>query len=619
MKCLSCGTPHPPDAKVCLACGTPVPPSALGPLRSELVPAPPSALVPAEPAALVPAEPAALVPAGPAPPGPAPEEKLQFSGPSTAVSQRMSQRNLPAAEDPRTLMPIAAANKLAGRYQLKQKIGEGGMGTVYTAHDSELDREVAIKMLSPNLVNDAEVVERFEREARLTASLDHPNIVPIYDVGRHEGRPFIVMKLLQGDTLAGVLRHKGGFTSDDTLKLMKQLAAGLDYIHQRGFIHRDIKAGNIFLSPEGHATILDFGILRSRKANASLTRTGMVMGTPHYMAPEQAMGMKDVDHRVDLYALAVVLFECLTGTLPFEADSELRLIQMQAHSPPPEILDRAPWIPKTVADVVKKALSKKADDRYYSGLDLVKALERAYRDSGGHPAAPKHPPPSVGVITGSGLKVLPSLSPGTSAPRLPVVSSPSPAPQPGPVAEPAPPQALMTGELASVRPGRLPFVVLALVSLVAVGVALWRPWETRVVNGPDSAVDAGAPALVVSLGDAGSEGDDAGPALVAEVDAGLDELVDAGALADVPADGGRVVVGLTKRRGKLNVITMHAGEPYWAQVSIDGVPRGRTPLLLDLPAGRYQVRVERPGFRVEERRVLIAAGKPALVKIDLSP
>jgi serine/threonine-protein kinase len=593
--------------------------SELGPVRSQLVPAPPSALAPAEPSALAVApQPDAAAPAA----GQAP---LQFSGPSTAVSQRMSQRNLPAAEDTRALLPIGAANKLAGRYQLRQKIGEGGMGTVFTAHDSELDREVAIKMLSANLVNDAEVVERFEREARLTAGLDHPNIVPIYDVGRDDGRPFIVMKLLQGDTLAGVLRQKGGFTSDDTLKLMKQLAAGLDYIHQRGFIHRDIKAGNIFLSPDGHATILDFGILRSRKANASLTRTGMVMGTPHYMAPEQAMGMKDVDHRVDLYALAVVLFECLTGTLPFEADSELRLIQMQAHSPPPEILDRAPWIPKTVADVVKKALSKKPDDRFYSGLDLVKALERAYRDSGGHPAAPKHPPPSVGVITGSGLKVLPSLSPGTSSPRLPPVSSPSPAPQPGASVSAEATPGPLTGELTdAVRPSRVPFVALALVSVVAVGVALWRPWEARVDPtrpvGPVAVVDAGAPAVVAVLDDAGTGDEDAGAVALVDVDGGAaDDLADAGALVEAPVDGGRAVVGLTKRRGKLNVITMHAGEPYWAQVSIDGVPRGRTPLLLDLPAGRYQVRVERPGFRVQERRVLVAAGKPVVVKIDLSP
>ncbi len=528
-------------------------------------------------------------------PAPAPvelEPKLHVSGPSTAVSQRNSVRNMPAAEDTRALIPIKSAEKLAGRYQLRQKIGEGGMGTVFIAHDSELDREVAVKMLAATLVNDAEV-------------------------GRHDTRPFIVMKLLQGDTLAGVLRQKGGFTSEETLKLMKQLAAGLDYIHQRGFIHRDIKAGNIFLSAEGHATILDFGILRSRKANASLTRTGMVMGTPHYMAPEQAMGLKDVDHRVDLYALAVVLFECLTGTLPFEADSELRLIQMQAHSPPPEILDRAPWIPRPVADVVRKALSKRPDDRYYSGQDLVKALESAYRDSGGHPAAPRLPGSDVATPAAPSLKVLESLSPSTSSPRLqPVGSSPSlpvVPPPPGP----------MTGELAasSVRPSRLPMVVLSVVALVAVGIALWRPWET---NGTTK-VDAGAPLIAAVVVDAGLEEDagldeDGGSALVqADVDAGAEEEADGGALADVsPTDGGRTVV-FAKKRGKLNVMTMHAGEPYWAQVSVDGVPRGRTPLLLDLPVGKYQLRVERPGFRIEERRVFVAAGKPVVVKITLSP
>jgi eukaryotic-like serine/threonine-protein kinase len=540
------------------------------------------------------------------------EPKLHASGPSTAVSQRNAVKNVLAAADTRALLSINSAEKLAGRYQLRQKIGEGGMGTVFIAHDSELDREVAVKMLAAALVNDPEVLERFEREAKLTAGLDHPNIVPIYDVGRHDTRPFIVMKLLQGDTLAGVLRQKGGFTSDETLKLMKQLAAGLDYIHQRGFIHRDIKAGNIFLSGDGHATILDFGILRSRKPSSSLTRTGMVMGTPHYMAPEQAMGLKDVDHRVDLYALAVVLFECLTGTLPFEADSELRLIQMQAHSPPPEILDRAPWIPRPVASVVRKGLSKRPDDRYASGHDLVKALESAYRDSGGHPAAPRIPGSGLAQAAPPSLKVLERLSPSTSSPRLqPVGSSPA-----LPVVPP--PQGPRTGGLAarSVRPSRLAMVGVSIIALVAVGVSRWRPWET---NGATK-VDAGTPFIAAVVVDAGPPPEeDAGSSSVqADVDAGVEAEADAGALVDVsPTDGGRTVVA--RKKGRLNVITMHAGEPYWAQVSVDGVPRGRTPLLLELPAGRYQLRVERPGFRVEERRVLVAAGKPVVLKITLSP
>ena len=601
MTCLTCGTPLPTDATTCLACGAPVATLVPGATGGS-VSAPPSGTL-VSPAQAEPGPPAAADG----------EPKLHASGPSTAVSQRNSVKNVLAAADTRALIPIKSAEKLAGRYQLRQKIGEGGMGTVFIAHDSELDREVAVKMLAATLVNDPEVLERFEREAKLTAGLDHPNIVPIYDVGRHDTRPFIVMKLLQGDTLAGVLRQKGGFTSEETLKLMKQLAAGLDYIHQRGFIHRDIKAGNIFLSGDGHATILDFGILRSRKPSSSLTRTGMVMGTPHYMAPEQAMGLKDVDHRVDLYALAVVLFECLTGTLPFEADSELRLIQMQAHSPPPEILDRAPWIPRPVAGVVRKGLSKRPDDRYSSGHDLVKALESAYRDSGGHPAAPRIPGAGLAQAATPSLKVLERLSPSTSSPRLqPVGSSPS-------VPVVPPPQGPMTGSLvaSAVRPSRLAMVGAAIVALVAVGGSLWRPWET---NGATN-VDAGAPVIAAVVVDAGpAPEEDAGAALVqADVDAGVEVDADAGAPVDVsPTDGGRTVVA-AKKKGRLNVITMHAGEPYWAQVSVDGVPRGRTPLLLELPAGRYQLRIERPGFRVEERRVLVAAGKPVVLKLTLSP
>jgi len=160
-------------------------------------------------------------------------------------------------------------------------------------------------------------------------------------------------------------------------------------------------------------------------------------------------------------------------------------------------------------------------------------------------------------------------------------------------------------------------VVLSVIALAAVGVSLWRPWETS----GTTKVDAGTPFVAAVVVDAGpAQDEDAGLALVrADVDAGSEDDADAGAVVEAStADGGRAVV-LAKRKGKLNVIAMHAGEPYWAQVSVDGVPRGRTPLLLDLPAGRYQLRVERPGFRVEERRVLVAAGKPVVVKITLSP
>lgn len=498
------------------------------------------------------------------------EEVLSAPGPGTQPSQRHARAS---GVDEKTVLPIGPNAVLGGRYRLVQKVGEGGMGTVYVAHDQELDRRVAVKLLSAALVNDAEVNERFEREAKLTASLDHPNIVPMYDVGRHHGRPYLVMKLLEGDTLAGALRQKGGLTADETLHLVKQVASGLDYLHRRGFIHRDIKAGNIFVAADGQATILDFGILRARDATKGLTRTGMVMGTPHYMAPEQALGHRDVDHRVDLYALGVVLFECLTGTLPFEADSELKLIHLQAHAPPPDILDRAPWVPAPVASMMKRALAKQPEDRFSSGEELVLALEEAYQTGKGG-TAPAHVEPVVPPQT------------APSARRLKTVGD-------GPT----------SGEMRALRGSRARWVgpvLLAGVFVVAVaGFLVWRaPPEVAVF-------DAGV-ALVV-------------PPLIEVPDAAVAELtpLDAGEV-DAPevADAGRLEMAV-KRRGRLNVVTTRRGEPYWAQVSVDGLARGRTPLLLELPAGRHQLLIERAGFRSQERAVRVFPGRSVVVTLEL--
>jgi len=511
-------------------------------------------------------------------------------------------------------LPVRVNDLLSGRYRLEAKIGEGGMGTVYTGNDSELDRKVAVKLLASNLVNDPEVVERFEREAKLTAKLDHPNIVPIYDVGRHEGRPFLVMKLLQGDTLAGVLRSKGGMTSDETMQLMKQIGAGLDYIHGKGFIHRDIKAGNIHLAADGLATILDFGILRSRDSKQGLTRTGMVMGTPHYMAPEQALGLKDVDHRVDLYALAVVLFECLTGTLPFEADSELRLIQMQAHAPPPEILDRAPWISKPVADVVRRALAKRPEDRFSSANELVKALESAYRESKGHQAAPLRP--SGSLLATNTVPSWRSSEKGKQGPAVDV----------GGGAGPERPPTQSTRELlGALTPRRGRWLAGVAGLLVVAALAFFRPWS----SGAEVAVDAGLPMAATRPLDAGAiaggiDDPDAGAELFiasASNDAGgEDDFDDAGLLVIEVTDAGKRIANASPRRkGHLSVLSARLGEPYWATVFVDGVAKGRTPLGLDLNAGRYLIRVERAGFRTQEREVRVASGKSTSLRVDLVP
>ncbi len=573
--------------------------------------------------------------------------------PGVTVCPRCGLTTTPLRDgDEKSVHGIKLADLLSGRYRLEQKLGEGGMGTVYLAHDIELDRQVAVKLLAKNLVDDSEVVERFEREAKLTAKLDHPNVVPIYDVGRHEGRPYIVMKRLEGDTLAGLLRVKGGLKSDETLALVEQLALGLDYIHSRGFIHRDIKAGNIFVGPEGHATILDFGILRAARGGEGLTRTGMVMGTPHYMAPEQALGSKDVDHRVDLYALAVVIFEALSGTLPFEADSELRLIQMQAHQPPPDLLERAPWIPKPVAEVMKRALAKRPDDRFSSGAEFHRAMKDAYARAGANDSKPPgHVEPAVAAHTAPSWRKRSSESfpQAAASPGAPSPVSPESPPGPPPLGPPPPagangaaavpplaggaavraPLPAVTGPdtddfKKAVRPSRVPYFLVG--AVLAIGVALFfmRPWEDThpVVKLNPPTPDAGALVVVpaaLDAGEASALGADAGEAVaVGDADAGEPEE-DAGVeVAELGADAGhhRLHPRLDLH-GKLNVITTRAGEPYWAQVSIDGKPKGRTPLLLELPVGHYLVKVERPGFRSETREIRVASGRQAVVRIDL--
>jgi len=566
---------------------------------------------------------------------------------------------------------------LEGKWRLERKLGEGGMGTVYLAHDLQLDRKVAIKVLASQLAGDSELVTRFEREARLTASLEHPNIVPVYAVGAMQGRPFIVMKKLEGRTLAAYLRECGALPGDELLSLMLQLCSGLDFIHARGFIHRDIKSGNIFIGPDGLATILDFGILRTSENIDALTRTGMVMGTPQYMSPEQALGATEIDHRADLYALAVLLFECLTGTLPFEAESELSLIQMQAHAPAPDVVDRAPWVPAAVAEVVKRALSKRPEERYASGGELLAALGDAYGAkialpiTGPRPAAPAPLPDSGSPsLANDAMFTRPSMKRlageistpqrlRTTPARTP--SRPNPAPTANPVgrstvpmetstAVPAPqPRPTPTGSFQFVRRGRTPAVVAAgvLVALVLAYFAAGSvPSLKRVQPIAAEARPAKPPSSVDSLAlfDAGLDlreektaevAADAGTTLAsAQVEAsnrgpvgGAEELAEAAPAAEPENEDARLRVGAKqvarkpplRGNGSLNLITTLAGEPYWAAVSVDGVRKGNTPLRLDLPPGKHRIHFERVGFKSVSKQVKIASGRSSMLRIELTP
>ncbi|HEX4804110.1 MAG TPA: protein kinase [Myxococcaceae bacterium] len=578
------------------------------------------------------------------------EENRKFCGKCGAPTASRGR----AGDEP-TIVPVRVNDLLEGKWRLERKLGEGGMGTVYLAHDLQLDRKVAIKILASSLAGDAELVTRFEREARLTASLEHPHVVPVYAVGEVEGRPFIVMKKLEGRTLAAYLRESGPLRGDELMALMRQLCSGLDFIHARGFIHRDIKSGNIFIGHDGLATILDFGILRTSQNAEALTRTGMVMGTPQYMSPEQALGAKEIDHRADLYALAVLLFECLTGTLPFEAESELSLIQMQAHAAAPDVRERAPWVPATVAEVVKRALAKRPEDRYASAGELLAALEEAHGGSGAAAALASAAAPAPAVAA-PGAVLLAGASPATQLSMKQLARS-GPATPPGAAAAPQSAAApreqpgLRTSELQrQVRRRKAPaFIAVGiLLILVSGGYLTFGSWLSR--SAADQAVsEERAPGRPAPR--AGSTGDQ-----LALFDAGLDlreqpaakPQTDRATLASAgepsadrahaaPSTEESAVQGTTsapdearvskpftskpvaRGSGTLNLISTLQGEPYWASVSVDGVLKGNTPLLLDLPAGKHRVRFERTGFRPVSKQVQIASGRMRVLRVELIP
>jgi tRNA A-37 threonylcarbamoyl transferase component Bud32 len=264
------------------------------------------------------------------------------------------------------------AELLARRYRMLEKIGEGGMAVVYKAHCTLLDRPVAIKVLREQYASNPEFVDRFQREARAAARLSHPNIVSIYDVGQEGEKLFIVMEYVQGVNLKDYLRNQGPLSPQTAAELGRQIGAALAHAHQRGIIHRDIKPHNILISPDGQVKVTDFGIARAAAAS-SLTETGVVLGSVHYFSPEQARG-GSVDARSDIYALGVVLYELLTGRLPFEGDSPIAIALRHLDSEPLPFAEVRPDVPVELQQIIAKAMAREPEKRYQTAGELQVAL-----------------------------------------------------------------------------------------------------------------------------------------------------------------------------------------------------------------------------------------------------
>ncbi len=303
--------------------------------------------------------------------------------------------------------------KTLGQYQIIEVAGKGGMAVVYKAFQPSLNRHVALKVLPDYLAQDEQFVMRFEQEARAAAALRHPNIMVIYDVGQEGATHYIAAEYLEGATLSqAIAAQRGPLPLPRIVNIINQLASALDFAHARGLVHRDIKPSNAFVGADDHVTLMDFGIAKALQGGAQMTRTGTMVGTPEYMSPEQAEG-RQIDRRSDIYSLGVMLYQLLTGRVPFQAETPTAVLLahvMQMPQPPTQL---NPNIPPAVEAVVMRSLAKRSEDRFPTAGELAQALARA---ASGAPASAYLPPT---VVPGRPTPTPPPASQSGYAPRTP--------------------------------------------------------------------------------------------------------------------------------------------------------------------------------------------------------
>ncbi|WP_037674986.1 protein kinase [Streptomyces griseus] len=340
----------------------------------------------------------------------------------------------------------AGRSLAGGRYQLRDLLGEGGMASVHLAYDAVLDRQVAIKTLHTELGREQAFRERFRREAQAVAKLTHTNIVSVFDTGEDDvdgmTTPYIVMEYVEGRPLGSVLdedvRQFGAMPADKALKITADVLAALEISHEMGLVHRDIKPGNVMMTKRGVVKVMDFGIARAMQSGVtSMTQTGMVVGTPQYLSPEQALG-RGVDARSDLYSVGIMLFQLVTGRLPFDADSPLAIAYAHVQEEPvaSSSINRA--LPPAVDALITRALKKNPNERFPTAVSM---RDECLRVAASFQAAPPSIVPGAPAQSGAGVgsAVFPPVDQATPAPMGNVQTPYQPAPTPNPYGAPTPP------------------------------------------------------------------------------------------------------------------------------------------------------------------------------------
>ncbi len=321
--------------------------------------------------------------------------------------------------------------KTLGPYQVVEQIGQGGMATVFKAYHPAMDRYVALKILPSHFTQDETFVARFNQEARTLARLEHPHILPVYDYGEQDGTTYLVMRYIDAGTLNDLILKHGALDLKQTSHIMGHVARALGYAHSQGIIHRDIKPSNVLIDDQGNAFLTDFGIAKIVAGTAHFTGTGMLIGTPAYMSPEQARG-QEIDQRSDIYALGVMLYEMVTGRVPFDAETPLAILMKHVNDPLPLPRQIKPGLPEILERVILKALVKLPEDRFQTAEKMAETLESAVAGLPTDVALPPLPGGATAVIP----QPVPPLPESVPIPQS--LSESAPASEPEPPAQPAP-------------------------------------------------------------------------------------------------------------------------------------------------------------------------------------
>ena len=470
-------------------------------------------------------------------------------------------------------------SQLKDEYEILDELGRGGMAIVFKAREKQLEREVAIKVLPFSLAFDKEFVERFQREARTSAKLEHPGIIPIYRVGKSGRVIYFVMKFLRGKPLASVLAARGSLPPAEIRQIPVQVARALAYAHKGGIVHRDIKPDNIMFDEHGQAVVTDFGIAKAA-TGGKLTGTGMSIGTPHYMSPEQARAQQ-LDGRSDVYSLGVVAYQSLTGSVPFDGEDSFSIgykhIMEEIPAPPLETYDQ-----RTVFEIIRKMMAKSPDDRFQTADDLVQALEAG----GGFAAVGLSTAPTRAIPSLEGARI--AGAPTTPLPRTPTGARLAAAVEPH--------------HHRSVAAGIALWVLVVVVALGAPGLYAYKKGLLFFARAavPESLAAIPRDTLAQRLlGDTGAGG---APADSAPTRATVPPAPDTSRRPIPPGTPGRLTL---------------QGVPAGARITLNGQPlRGPQ---TDVPPGTYQLAVRAAGFAPFERQVVITAGAPSSVKVELQP